>query len=580
MKSPPPPLPVSPPFRCPPAPIFTHPHPSPPFTPPAIHQAPRERNFHAFYLLLAGADPKLRGRLGLRQSSEHGYTRTTPEGCGNEASEFAEFDAGVCACGGALGGREALYEVLAAILHLGDVTFEGKSGPSGHGEQAVPDVAGQKALGAAAAALQYTPEDLLLQLTERWIAAGPSEEICITLAPAEARQVRDAVAKAIYQRLFVFYVAQLNTQLSPAALSTSGAAGGRPELTRTASLQRTMSQCGLAEKVVGLLDIFGFESLSVNGLEQARPWARGAGTGTGCSLGAAAVEPPQPPQPPQQPQQPQQPLPHSYFSGPSRSLPSSLRRDATLWPPHSALAGPGQAAFYSRCVACPWQICINLANERLHSLFLSYVFHGLPPSQLKILLKGDPGRIDNTQCVELLCKTPVGVLHLLDFQCKAPRATEASFCLAVNQTHGASQFLRTPKLSKAQGVTADENTGFFVRPTPPRNPDPVPSPEPWLHTRTPLSPPTRTLARCATSRATSCTRRATSSSSTTTRFTRRAGSPTPWAARSSSTSSRRASCSPPRARRRASSASARSSSPTCRSSSPRSSRRTSRTCAA
>ena len=122
------------------------------------------------------------------------------------------------------------------------------------------------------------------------------------------------------------------------------------------------------------------------------------------------------------------------------------------------------------------QICINLANERLHSLFLSYVFHGLPPSQLKILLRGDPGRIDNTQCVEMLCATPVGVLHLLDFQCKAPRATEASFCLAVNQTHGASQFLRTPKVSKAQGVTANENTGFFVRHF---AGDPYPSPSPY-----------------------------------------------------------------------------------------------------
>ena len=321
-----------------------------------------------------------------------------------------------------------MYEVLAAILHLGDVTFEGE-------EQAVLDAAGQKALDAAAAALQYTPRELLLQLTERWIAAGPSEEICITLAPAEARQVRDAVAKAIYQRLFLFYVAQLNAQLSPAALREAGAGGGgKPALTRAASLQHTMSQQGLSEKVVGLLDIFGFESLSVNGLEQAPPARVGPGLGvraTGLGLGPQAS-----------------------------SSRSPLLRRCLLWP---TVRGPGHGRLHATRAACPRQICINLANERLHSLFLSYVFHGLPPSQLKILLRGDPGRIDNTQCVEMLCATPVGVLHLLDFQCKAPRATEASFCLAVNQTHGASQFLRTPKVSKAQGVTANENTGFFVR---------------------------------------------------------------------------------------------------------------------
>ena len=209
--------------------------------------------------------------------------------------EFAELDAGVCAltAGATLGGRDALFEVLAAILHLGDVAFEGE-------DKAVLDAAGQKALDAAAAALQYTPGELLLQLTERWIAAGPSEEICITLAPAEARQVRDAVAKAIYQRLFLFYVEQLNAQLSPAALRGALGTPRAVTATRRGSLQRAMSRSGLSEKVVGLLDIFGFESLAVNGLEQ---------------------------------------------------------------------------------------ICINLANERLHSLFLSYVFHGLPPSQVRVRVR-------------------------------------------------------------------------------------------------------------------------------------------------------------------------------------------------
>ena len=55
--------------------------------------------------------------------------------------EFAELDAGVCAltAGATLGGRDALFEVLAAILHLGDVAFEGE-------DKAVLDAAGQKAL--------------------------------------------------------------------------------------------------------------------------------------------------------------------------------------------------------------------------------------------------------------------------------------------------------------------------------------------------------------------------------------------------------------------------------------------------
>ena len=62
--------------------------------------------------------------------------------------------------------------------------------PQAGDEKATPDAAGATALDAAGAALRYGAAELLQQLTERWIAAGPSEEICITLAPAEARQAR------------------------------------------------------------------------------------------------------------------------------------------------------------------------------------------------------------------------------------------------------------------------------------------------------------------------------------------------------------------------------------------------------
>ena len=50
----------------------------------------------------------------------------------------------------------------------------------------------------------------------------------------------------------------------------------------------------------------------------------------------------------------------------------------------------------------------------------------------------------------MLGEAPNGILHLLDFQCKAPRATEASFCLAVNQTHGI--FYREPNIQHSDGT--------------------------------------------------------------------------------------------------------------------------------
>ncbi len=264
------------------------------------HQAAHERNFHAFYLLLAAqgaaSGAALGRRLALRSAAEHLFTKTTPKSLRDDAADFGEFDEVVTALAGE-GAREELYGVLAVVLHLGDITFDAAE------EKAEPDARGKAALAAAAAALQFGAAALQEKLTQRWIGFG-QDEICIPLPPAEAKQVSNAVAKAVYQRLFLHHVGLLNECLTPAALGVSGAA--RPKMAKRGSLQKALSDLSAKEKVVGLLDIFGFESLQVNGLEQ---------------------------------------------------------------------------------------ICINLANERLHALFLSYVFQGIPGAPKPLPpLAADQGR--------------------------------------------------------------------------------------------------------------------------------------------------------------------------------------------
>ena len=431
----------------------------------------------------------------------------------SEKDELAKVDAVV---------REAqaepaqLHIALAALLHLGDVSFSsgagsggdggggsdggGGGGGSGDGGGGVGGGAGgdstprsshavaeRDALGRAAACLGVTACELGERLTTRVISVG-GDDVTIPLNAAAAAQVRDALCKAIYQRLFAYYVDRLNALLEPehlktgdkaasatsAAASTAapappsdaaskaaagggvtaggGAAAARPSLPAARrgvgeSLQRQLARTASttaagvgagAVKTVGLLDIFGFESLATNGLEQ---------------------------------------------------------------------------------------LCINLANERLHALFLSRVFQvwrcrvakrahttvtnrptsgrwispvarlrtvtdhpsrqqsspachsrvtralspslarrspqGLADAQLRAVLGDDHGRIDNRPCLELVAAPPNGILQLLDFQCKAPSATDGSFCAAVNGQHGASQFLRVPRLSR--DCSHDETTGFVVR---------------------------------------------------------------------------------------------------------------------
>ena len=106
-----------------------------------VRQAAGDRNYHAFYALCA-APPSLRERLGLRRATQHAYTA---EGA-SEVEAEAEADrarlhamrealreggpGGEGGEGGA--GGEVLLNALAAVLHLGDVGFEG----GGEGEQA------------------------------------------------------------------------------------------------------------------------------------------------------------------------------------------------------------------------------------------------------------------------------------------------------------------------------------------------------------------------------------------------------------------------------------------------------------
>ena len=345
-------------------------------------QAPLERNFHAFYLMCAG-DEATRREFSLRGADQHDFTQGTVDNGGKEKEQLDEL---LQALADAKMEPSQLFGTLAAILHLGDVTFAGDE------RGCAVDSAGAGPLGSAAKLLGIEPSEVELHMTTRWISAGPGDEVEIKLSPEVSSQSRDAVVKAIYQRLFLYFVHQLNALLLPSALKAAaaeaGKGGGGKEAAakkpdrkagRRGSLMRRMSSMGGAQggansKVVGLLDIFGFESLATNGFEQ---------------------------------------------------------------------------------------LCINFANERLHALFLSSVFQGLPEEQLKSVLGADDGRIDNRPCLAMLGEPPDGILHLLDFMCKAPKATDSTFCVAVNAKHERSPFLRVPRVSKA--CQADEKTGFVVR---------------------------------------------------------------------------------------------------------------------
>jgi myosin heavy subunit len=155
-----------------------------------------------------------------------------------------------------------IFTLLAAVLHLGNVHFEERSS-SGSSSSSSGSAAGtecciagsqaEAALAFAAQALGVQPAGLKSALCTKQLHVG-GNTVVQQQSVEQARDKRDALAKAVYSQLFVWLVGALNRTISapPAVAAKPGQASG------------TGGQWGF----IGVLDIYGFEKFETNGFEQ------------------------------------------------------------------------------------------------------------------------------------------------------------------------------------------------------------------------------------------------------------------------------------------------------------------------
>ncbi|KAF4323310.1 hypothetical protein G195_003645 [Phytophthora kernoviae 00238/432] len=219
-----------------------------------LHQNPEERNFHIFYELLEGGDKELLEILGLQKGAKYELLNSYGPNFGRKggvADKYAQLyvqtvrafeDTGV-------NKQEQLeiFKILAALLHLGNVSFDDATGRQE--DTTVVTETSRFHLDKCAELMGVAVTKLEALLVSREIKAG-MEVMVLKLNPEQAKDICRSLAKAVYGRLFTWLVRRLSDEINyfDSAVSISD------------------EDEDLA--TIGILDIFGFESLNCNGFEQ------------------------------------------------------------------------------------------------------------------------------------------------------------------------------------------------------------------------------------------------------------------------------------------------------------------------
>jgi myosin heavy subunit len=166
-----------------------------------VTQNTNERNYHMFYMLLSGANAALREACGLQTADQYRYLDQsgcyTIEGVDDDA-EFQEVLAAMHTLQFSADLQDSILKLLAAILHIGNITFEAgategssavTAGCAGHVEFALT------LLGLDRAAFMFA-------LTEKTVQMGRGSVVGIKLTASQALDSKDTLAKALYSNLF------------------------------------------------------------------------------------------------------------------------------------------------------------------------------------------------------------------------------------------------------------------------------------------------------------------------------------------------------------------------------------------
>ena len=217
---------------------------------------PGEANYHIFMCLTSGCDESERSTLQLLKENE--YPSIT-EGSGRRpASERKESWGNIREAFTHVGFSQQdqadLSQAIAAVLALSLLQFDGEDDKDGNRVASVRET--EHTLGRAGASLDVEPSSLSDALCTRRVFLPTGDAFVKPLDELQAADGRNALMKAVYGRMFDWIVSRLNELISCEAERMDE--GGLPRDTPAVK----------PAAFIGILDIFGFESFTVNSFEQ------------------------------------------------------------------------------------------------------------------------------------------------------------------------------------------------------------------------------------------------------------------------------------------------------------------------